>query len=248
VIDLGTLKRIARTKGIKNIGYAEKDYFQEIILLGISREAPELVFKGGTALYKIHGLDRFSEDLDFSGKIKKTDIQRISTYLRDFGYENVVSEKKMKSGILLTFEIDGFLYQGTPETKSRVQMDVSEGDVRLRADWPQFFSLYPEIASFRIKVMTLEEIMAEKIRALLIRKKARHAYDIWFLLSKGVRIDKSLIQEKLDLYGIKLGKDPLKEALDECKRMWKRELKPMMVEVPDFKIIMSEIKKAMRDF
>ncbi len=248
MIDLGTLKRIARTKGIKNIGYSEKDYFQEIILLGISREAPELVFKGGTALYKIYGLDRFSEDLDFSGKIKKRDIQRISTYLRDFGYETEVSEKKMKSGILLTFEIDGFLYQGTPKTKSRVQMDVSWGDVSLETDWPQFFSLYPDIASFRIKVMTLKEIMGEKLRALHTRKKARDAYDIWFLLSKGVKIDKPLTQEKLDLYGIRLGRDSVKEALDECKKIWKKELKSMMVEVPDFKIIESEIRNAIKTF
>jgi hypothetical protein len=172
----------------------------------------------------------------------------ISKYLRDFGYETVVSEKKMKSGILLTFQIDGFLYQGTPKSKSRVQMDVSRGDVRLGTDLPQFFSLYPDIASFRIKVMTPEEIMAEKIRALLTRKKARDAYDIWFLLRKGVRIDRILTQEKLNLYGIKLGRDPVKEALDECKRIWKKELKSMMVEVPDFKIIESEIRNAMKDF
>ena len=75
MIDFDTLKKIAKIKGINNIGFAEKDYFQELILLGISREAPELVFKGGTALYKMHGLNRFSEDLDFSGEIKKRNKQ-----------------------------------------------------------------------------------------------------------------------------------------------------------------------------
>ena len=68
MIDQETLRRVARTKGISNLSYAEKDYFQEIVMLGISREAPELAFKGGTALYKFHGLNRFSEDLDFSGQ------------------------------------------------------------------------------------------------------------------------------------------------------------------------------------
>lgn len=51
------------------MGQAEKDYFQEIILFILYREfGRELVFKGGTALTKCYGFDRFSEDLDFLRK------------------------------------------------------------------------------------------------------------------------------------------------------------------------------------
>ena len=45
----------------------EKDYLQYAVLLEIfKRSKGGLVFKGGTALQKCYGLDRFSEDLDFT--------------------------------------------------------------------------------------------------------------------------------------------------------------------------------------
>lgn len=242
MIDLGTLKRIAKTKGINNIGFAEKDYFQEIIMLGISREAPDLVFKGGTALYKLHGLNRFSEDLDFSGKIDKTTVRRISGYIKDFGYETDFLIKTMKTGTLLTFITQGFLYHGTPESKARIQMDVSRTSINLDPNWHQFFSLYPDIPSFKLKAMALEEILTEKVRALLVRNKARDAYDIWYLLSKGIRVDVFLIRQKLELYNLKLDKSTLNAALKVCKEGWNRELKAFLIEVPVFMDIKQRIE------
>ena len=63
------LSETARIKGIKNKGYAEKDYILDIVLLLISRNTKdELVFKGGTCLYKFYKIARFSEDIDFTLK------------------------------------------------------------------------------------------------------------------------------------------------------------------------------------
>ena len=47
---------------------ALKEIYQEITLLGLYRGGffQKAAFYGGTALRIIHGLDRFSEDLDFS--------------------------------------------------------------------------------------------------------------------------------------------------------------------------------------
>jgi hypothetical protein len=45
----------------------EKDYFASVVLEWLALRNPELAFKGGTALSKIHsGFFRLSEDLDFS--------------------------------------------------------------------------------------------------------------------------------------------------------------------------------------
>ncbi len=45
----------------------EKDYFCSVVLQHLATEAPDLVFKGGTCLAKIHtGFHRLSEDLDFT--------------------------------------------------------------------------------------------------------------------------------------------------------------------------------------
>ena len=56
----------------------EKDYLQDLMLFSIySHIGRELIFKGGTCLYKIYKLGRFSEDLDFTLN-KRIDIKEIS--------------------------------------------------------------------------------------------------------------------------------------------------------------------------
>ncbi len=53
-----------------NLGQVESDYLQHILLLFLSRRAGNwLVIKGGTALQKAYGLNRFSDDLDFTAWI-----------------------------------------------------------------------------------------------------------------------------------------------------------------------------------
>ena len=53
---------------------AIKEIVQEIVLCGLSRGGffKEAAFYGGTALRIFYGLDRFSEDLDFSLNVYQT--------------------------------------------------------------------------------------------------------------------------------------------------------------------------------
>lgn len=55
-------------KSTQDFEYALKEILQEIILLGLDRSGffEQAAFYGGTALRIMYGLDRFSEDLDFS--------------------------------------------------------------------------------------------------------------------------------------------------------------------------------------
>jgi len=48
--------------------------------------------------------------------------------------------------------------------------------------------------------MKKEEILAEKVRAMSIRRRARDLYDIAFLLKKGVSMEYELINKKLSYY------------------------------------------------
>lgn len=56
------------SKNIYDQKNAMKEVMQEIVLYGLSRAGffREAAFYGGTALRIFYGLDRFSEDLDFS--------------------------------------------------------------------------------------------------------------------------------------------------------------------------------------
>lgn len=58
------------TNGSKEQKNAIKEVVQEIALCGLSRAGflKQTAFYGGTALRIFYGLDRFSEDLDFSLK------------------------------------------------------------------------------------------------------------------------------------------------------------------------------------
>ena len=57
-----------RSAGAVRFAYALRESIQQIVLLGFwcARFFENASFYGGTALRLVHGLDRFSEDLDFS--------------------------------------------------------------------------------------------------------------------------------------------------------------------------------------
>jgi predicted nucleotidyltransferase component of viral defense system len=246
VIDIAALRRVARLKGLSNLGFAEKDYFQEIILLGVSREAPGLVFKGGTALCKFFGLNRFSEDVDFSGRAGKRELDRISGYLEDFGYGATYSEARAARGRLLTFAIKGFLYRGTPQSMARVRMDVNpESGLVLEPGFRMLHSLYPDIPAFGLNVMAPEEMAAEKARALLVRARSRDAFDLWFLVGRGVKIDVGLVDRKLKLYDVGRTAAAVDAALRKCRGNWKKELLPMAPGAPDFGVVEKAVRKAL---
>src|SRR5579862_5943615 len=92
---------------------ALKEIFQEIALLGLWRSKfyERAAFYGGTALRILHGLDRFSEDLDFTllkGN-KNFDLtpynQAVIDELRAFGFEVSINvrNKNIESNIKSAF-------------------------------------------------------------------------------------------------------------------------------------------------
>ncbi len=236
MIDRTILTRVSRIKGISNMDFASKDYFQEIVLLSISREFPHLVFKGGTCLYKFHGLDRFSEDLDLVGKTQTSDLKKISEYLSDFGYPSELKTYSMNTGVLSTFVIRGFLYDGEDVSLTRVRMDVTEKDEVIRP--PTILtmrSFYPDIPSFSISTMDPVEIFAEKFRSLFQRSRSRDLYDLVFLRQKNTKIDPDLIGKKMGSYGIKIDREDLSASLKMIEKNWTVELKPIIGRIPSFK-------------
>lgn len=81
---------------------AMKEIMQEIVLCGLSRAGffKKAAFYGGTALRIFYGLDRFSEDLDFSLRIPDKDFD-LTTYfpvleseVKAFGLNVTIAEKE----------------------------------------------------------------------------------------------------------------------------------------------------------
>jgi len=218
-----------------NLGQAEKDYFQAILLFILYQDyGKELVFKGGTALNKCFGLDRFSEDLDFtcSGRINH---KKIEDGLKRFKIEYECSFREYKDGLKVVLQIKGPLFIGIRNSLCRLSIDVSLREaVMLKPEIKTIGRFLEEIPSFEIMVMQEKEILAEKIMAIVTRSKARDVYDAHFLLKRGAEFDVSLANEKLKYYNKKWSADEFKVKVHAKKGIWESELRPLVGNIPGF--------------
>ena len=122
------LLSIAQLKGLAP-RMAELDYLQDVALLVISRHfGNDLVFKGGTCLYKAYKLNRFSEDLDFSATkaFKPRDFFKRLPYL--FGLLNITCHanvEEFQNSLNARLQILGPLYAGRKESMAIILLDIS---------------------------------------------------------------------------------------------------------------------------
>lgn len=251
MITLDELKSKARLKGL-SMENAEKDYLIDLLLLSISRNTKdELVFKGGTCLYKFYGLDRFSEDADFTAT-KYVDMDKIAesiiSDMKQFGVTSWVHKKKEPfNSVLLTLRCEGPLFRSTPQSVSSVRMDVNlRSSVDAEPLVKTYNSFYSEIPAFSILAMQEKEILAEKIRAVMTRNKARDLYDLWALVNRGTGTGE-FVGKKLEYYNMKFNYRKFAESVDKKSSVWERELKPLLKNIPPFdevkKLVLTEAKK-----
>ena len=174
----------------------EKDYVMTWILLGMSNSKIReyCVFKGGTALKKIYFPQyRYSEDLDFTlidesaSKDLLDDLRHVLNELQDtqafvFGLEEDRFERRADS---LTLYVDfvGPLQARLGSRNIEVDFTLKE-QVVCKVDEREVAALYSDCENIDgwLKVYTLEEILIEKLCALIGRTEPRDLYDAHFLL------------------------------------------------------------------
>lgn len=221
----------------------EKHYIQTLILIALSEEP--LIFKGGTYLWFFHGLSRFSEDLDFT--VEKDLIgtlpRKVSHTLNLFGVENTF---KITTNLerAFTFRIsskgplntsDADLCHVYVEISKREKIILNPLSLTIKTEpyqTPQKF----------IKGLNLQEVAAEKVRAILTRDKARDIYDLWFLMEKGFIPSRKEIDEKMSYYKQPFETDRLEQKIREKKKIWAGELKSLVSgPLPDFELVATKI-------
>jgi len=219
---------------------AVKEVVQEIVLsgLGRSRFCRVAAFYGGTALRIFHGLDRFSEDLDFS--LKEPDLMfELCDYLpilerevRSFGLEfkAEIKEKSIESAIQSAFLKGGtkeLLLQFYPDEALARSIDVNERiRVKFEVDTnpPKFatfetkYRLLP--VPYEIVLYDMPSLFAGKIHAVLCRAwknrvKGRDLYDYVFYRSQGTPVNLAHLGARLAQSGVI--PDGHKLTLDEAK-------------------------------
>lgn len=219
----------------------EQDYVQALYLKEIYLSAEELVFKGGTYLRHAYGLDRFSEDLDFTRQgvesplpILRASALRLGPYGIEADLENIEEGDASSNGIL---RYRGPLYDGTERSMGAVHIEVSiREDVFLKPVWERLFFDYPETRVVNVLGLRKEEAFAEKLRALSTRIRGRDLYDVWFLMKLGVDIQRSIFERKMDV----LNQEPVVN-IRISEKEWIRDLRVLLVNPPEYQKVLSDV-------
>lgn len=180
----------------------EKDYLLKLFLYLYYKRYDHAVFKGGTCLRYLFGLNRFSEDLDFNIKDIKKFQQQTKKTLKEIELLGIQSyfirEEMFADAYTCEIGFQGPLYDGTNQTRNKFRIDAGyrTGTIK-KPEWKIMKSEYPETEeNFLLLAMAFEEIFVEKLLAMMQRTKGRDLYDLWFLMEAGIALDKRLLGVK----------------------------------------------------
>lgn len=204
---------------------ALKEIFQEITLLGLYRGGffSKAAFYGGTSLRVLYGLNRFSEDLDFSLLEKDLNFN-IEDYFKHIINEfdalgvRIELKKKEKKGKTLNIEsaflkndtsihtldidtadlkdiLEGINYQ--KKTKIKIEVDTNPP---LKFQTEAKTLLMP--MTFNVVSMTLPNLFAGKMHAVLCRNwktrvKGRDWYDFEWYVKNNVKLNLEHLKERM---------------------------------------------------
>ncbi len=202
--------------------HALKEIIQEIALLGLWRAKffEHAAFYGGTALRILYGLDRFSEDLDFSLLKKKKDF-KLTPYLKAIEGEleaigfNVSIEERKKS--IETAIDSAFIKVGTKEHLLKIEVPVAVSEqipknslmnikIEIDTDPPGSFKTEAKTLllpiPFSVNTFQLPDLFAGKIHAVLMRQwktrvKGRDYYDFVWYIARKIPVRLKHLQERL---------------------------------------------------
>jgi predicted nucleotidyltransferase component of viral defense system len=239
------IQRMAQRNGI-GMQVQERDYVQHLVLWLLYSRSQDLAFKGGTALRIVYGGNRYSEDLDFNGPqdvaLVRALWDQVVSGLLDFG---VVGESRNEciSEVGYSFDISfrGPLYDGRDHSKSKVRVDVNRRQEQTETRRELISADYADLRPFVVTALTSAHLMAEKVRALLMRGKARDLYDVWLLLRQGIEPDRALIELKLHTYGIEWSAERLDEALERVAVEWERDLRHLLPQMVPYDLAREDV-------
>lgn len=202
---------------------AFKEILQELILAALSGAGffKETIFCGGTALRIFYGLNRFSEDLDFSLEKPNSDfdindyLPKVVESLKEYGINMEAQVKKQKNAVQSAFlkanTFEQMLYFNTSfdvghilkEEKIKIKLEI-DINPPLGGTYEMKVGLLPSI--YDVKIYDSESLFAGKLHSLLCRFwdnriKGRDLYDFIFYLSRKTKINISFLENAMKQSG-----------------------------------------------
>ena len=255
-----------------------REYIQVLVLRSLHEcEAfRPLAFVGGTALRLLHGLPRFSEDLDFTGVGSVPTGTAMESAVREacahavqlldpYAPVEIVCERHTERnphpGSQEAFDIRArFPWHRQPHTRVMVEVALDEKLLRPPSRRPILHD-YGEPLGLEIATYSLEEIVAEKLRAILqhakalenrgwVRSRARDYYDLWRILgSWSARLDVSsfdeLLREKCTTRSVTFsGSDSFfpEAMLALVEKTWAQWLGPLVPDLPACERVIGDLR------
>jgi predicted nucleotidyltransferase component of viral defense system len=213
---------------LKNASY---EVMQEIALAGLYRGGffEKASFYGGTCLRIFHGMERFSEDMDFSLLAPDPNFQ-LEKYFPDIknefnlsGKEITITKKdktqfgQVQSAFLKdTTEVYDLKFQTEKSIKIKIEVDTNPPP---NFETEQKLLLLPY--SFMTRCFVLSDLFAGKMHALVFRKwkqrvKGRDWYDFEWYVRKGIKLNYNHLKERiLQSEGVEISRDEFLKLLKE---------------------------------
>lgn len=266
MISRDELYRLAAESQVR-VETVERDYILGWLLIGVSQATAirdHWVFKGGTALRKAYfPTYRFSEDLDF------TLLPGGPPYEIEEQVDAVCHWIEQQAGVTLRMAVHKQTRQVPGEEAYRLRVEYigpqgwrSGPQPRVTLDLTLYEHLvltpsarpihhpYSDRPAEPAVVLTyrLEEMLAEKLRALLRRCYPRDLYDAWFLLRfQGEHLDRAAFQQALVEKCRHKGYaySSVDDFLQPVRRVgfrqaWRTSLQHLVPDVPDFETVIVE--------
>ncbi|HDQ03166.1 MAG TPA: nucleotidyl transferase AbiEii/AbiGii toxin family protein [Deltaproteobacteria bacterium] len=170
--------------------------------------APLLGFKGGTAAFMFHGLDRFSVDLDFD-LLDEAESERVFEFIEKTARQHgAIKESRRKRFSLLVL----------------LSYDDKSANIKIEVNRRAFGSRY-ELKTYlgvAMQVMIREDMFAHKLMAMheRIGKTSRDIYDVWFFLKNQWPINKDILEKRA---GISYP-EVLKKCITQIEKIPERNL------------------------
>lgn len=203
-----------------------REVAQEIILCGLSRAGffGPAAFHGGTALRIFHGLDRFSEDMDFS--LREPDYAfDLAPYLasaereceawglhfraeekrktRESAIKSAFLKTSMRECLITLFSDDGVADAIMPGELLRIRLEL-DTDPAPNATFERQYRLLP--APYEVCLYDASSLFAGKVHAVIARAwrsrvKGRDLYDYVFYRARKTRVNLAHLKAKLQQTG-----------------------------------------------
>lgn len=171
----------------------EKLEIEVLELLNSIKALDSLYFGGETMLRLCHNLNRYSTDLDFWLDIK-TDPKSFFTTIKKVLAANYKLVDSANKRFTLLYEIK------SPSLNRSLKIEIRKEQQNFEWERKIAFSTFSN-KQVLVKGLTLKQMMANKIEALLSRKIIRDCFDIEFLLMRGVMLpsDKDKLEKVLSI-------------------------------------------------